>query len=54
MLQGVARHSSTGIMKAHWNYLDYGDMQLGRLKFTGEDLVLIHDGLKRFSPRRVE
>ena len=49
MLQGVARHSSSGIMKAHWNYLDYADMQLGRLKFTGEDITLIRDGLKRFT-----
>jgi hypothetical protein len=54
MLQGVNRHSTTGIMKAHWNYLDYGDMQLGRLKFTGEDLALIRDGLKRLSRRSVE
>jgi hypothetical protein len=49
MLQGVARHSAEGIMKAHWNYLDYADMQLGRLKFTVEDIALIHGGLKRFS-----
>jgi hypothetical protein len=49
MLQGVARHSTAGIMKAHWNYLDYADMELGRLEFTVEDTALIRDGLKRFS-----
>jgi hypothetical protein len=49
MLQGVARHSTAGIMKAHWNYLDYTDIQLGHLDFTAADVALIRDGLKRFS-----
>jgi hypothetical protein len=41
VLQGVARHSATGIMKAHWDHRDYDEMQLGRLAFTEEDLLLM-------------
>lgn len=44
-MQGVARHSESGIMKAHWNYLDLQDMLSDRLAFTTGDVDLIHHGL---------
>ena len=44
-MQGVARHSESGIMKAHWNYLDLQDMFSHRLAFTAGDVDLIHHGL---------
>lgn len=49
MLQGVARHSSVGIMKAHWNHLDFIDIHLRRMDFTKEDIALMRDGMRRFS-----
>ena len=45
ILQGVDRHSETGIMKASWDEGDYFDMGRGRLKFTPSDIDLIHLGL---------
>lgn len=44
-MQGVARHSESGIMKAHWNYLDLQDMLSDRMAFTAGDVDLIHHGL---------
>ena len=46
VLQGVARHSQSGIMKPVWTHRDYGDMQLGQMRFDGEDVQLLHIGLK--------
>ena len=48
VLQGLNRHSASGIMKPHWDFRDYSQMQRGWLKFT-EDIVLIHRGLDRSS-----
>ena len=45
ILQGVDRHSETGIMKAFWDEGDYFDMGRGRLKFTPSDIRLIRLGL---------
>jgi hypothetical protein len=47
ILQGVDQHSAGGIMKARWDARDYAEMQRGRLRFTGEDIALIHRGLDR-------
>ena len=44
VLQGVARHSGVGVMKAKWDYLDHGEMQHNYLKLTGEDICLIRTG----------
>ena len=46
MLQGVERHSTTGVMKQKWNYHDYVEMELRPLRFTDEDVLLIRQGLK--------
>ena len=45
VLQGVARHSDTGVMRAHWNPSDYTDMEQRPLEFAGRDAELIHLGL---------
>jgi hypothetical protein len=46
VLEGIDRHSATGIMKAHWNYNDYLEMRRKPLPFAHEDVNLIYDGLK--------
>jgi hypothetical protein len=45
ILQGLDRHSSTGVMKEKWDYRDYVEMQRRPLSFTNEDLQLIRQGL---------
>lgn len=47
VLQGVVRHSSTGVMKAHWNSTEYSDMEDRPLEFAGDDAELIQLGLRR-------
>jgi len=44
-LQGVSRHSRTGIMKAIWDTRDYIEMKFGTLHFEPFDIELIHAGL---------
>lgn len=45
VLQGLVRHSDSGIMKAHWDRADLGEMFSGNLKFTRYDVSLIHTGM---------
>jgi hypothetical protein len=45
VLQGVVRHSNTGIMKAKWTSQDYAQMYSKPLPFTAEDIDLIQSGL---------
>ena len=45
ILEGVARHSQSGIMKAHWGLEDQYQMRRGRLGFAAEDVGLIYQGL---------
>ncbi len=45
ILQGVNRHSDTGVMKAHWDSADFGDMRIKPLSFTALDVDLIHRGV---------
>jgi hypothetical protein len=45
LIQGVERHSASGLMKKKWSYSDYLDMQRRRLGFDAEDLLLIQRGL---------
>ena len=47
VLQGVARHSEHGIMRAHWTDLDYQWMSIGMLRFTTEDVQLIRRQFRR-------
>lgn len=45
ILQGINRHSSQGIMKAHWDEKDYFHMRSKPLEFAPEDVDLIYRGL---------
>jgi hypothetical protein len=45
LLQGIERHSATGVMKARWTAEDYAAMRTGTLPFTPEDVDLIYRGL---------
>ncbi|MBZ5585547.1 MAG: hypothetical protein LAQ30_25780 [Acidobacteriia bacterium] len=42
VLEGVSRHSDTGVMKAHWTAGDYSEMMRKPLPFTDFDAELIH------------
>jgi hypothetical protein len=44
-LQGLSRHSSSGIMKANWSSRDYSDMRRNSFGFSLEDIDLIQLGL---------
>jgi hypothetical protein len=46
ILQGLTRHSESGIMKAQWDGADYKQMTWKPLQFTDEDVMLIYSGLK--------
>ncbi len=54
MLEGVSRHSASGIMKAHWDSKDRADMRTGHLRFAAEDLDMILAGLTRFGAAESE
>ena len=45
ILEGVARHSETGVMKAHWDREDNRLMVWKPLAFAKEDVELIHVSL---------
>jgi hypothetical protein len=45
MLQGMERHSQSGIMKARWGRPEYLEMQRGFLGFAEEDVESIYHGL---------
>jgi hypothetical protein len=45
VIQGTARHSETGVMKAHWTTADYNRMLARPLPFTDWDIELIQKGL---------
>jgi hypothetical protein len=47
VMQGIDRHSASGILKAEWSHQDWELMRNGRLTFTPEDVELIREGLKR-------
>jgi hypothetical protein len=46
ILQGMVRHSESGVMKQQWAGVDYVEMSGKPLQFTDEDVVLIQLGLK--------
>lgn len=46
ILQGVSRHSDSGVMKAIFTGTDIEDMQTHPLPFTTEDLQLIQQGIE--------
>jgi predicted metalloendopeptidase len=41
VLEGIARHSPEGLMKAHWGLHDYMRMKKQRLCFSTEDVDLM-------------
>jgi hypothetical protein len=45
ILEGVNRHSESGVMKAHWTVRDLSEMTFQPLPFTKMDVELIHNGL---------
>lgn len=53
MLEGIDRHSETGVMKAHWNARDYADMATNPLPFAPVDVTLIQLGLAARARREI-
>jgi hypothetical protein len=49
-LEGVARHSSEGLMKATWGLLDYQKMTRGPLPFAAVDLELLRAHFQKEMP----
>jgi hypothetical protein len=47
VLQGIDRHSDSGVMKAVWTGEDYSQMRVEPLPFAPEDVELVHVGLAR-------
>jgi hypothetical protein len=45
LLQGIGRHSATGVMKEVWTAGDFGGMRLRPLSFTPLDIDLIYSAL---------
>jgi hypothetical protein len=45
ILQGISRHSATGVMKERWTPGDFADMRFRPLPFTPLDIELIYSGL---------
>jgi len=50
ILQGVARHSESGVMKANWTGADYQQMIREPLQFARQDVSLIQHGLRVQGP----
>jgi len=44
-IQGVDRHSESGIMKAHWSDVDFHEMVFHKLAFAPVDVELINQAL---------
>jgi hypothetical protein len=47
ILEGIPRHSGSGLMKARFDWRDMIEMRGGGLKFAPDDEVLLH---RRFAP----
>jgi hypothetical protein len=47
ILQGVARHSESGIMKADFTAADFRQMQVKPLPFTADDIDMIRMGVQK-------
>ena len=54
ILQGVSRHSASGVMKAGFGAADHNKMKRKGLGFTNEDIDLIHIGLDKRQARLAE
>ena len=53
VLQGISRHSESGILKARWSGTDCARMAYFPLMFTREDAILIKSGLEERRSRLV-
>jgi hypothetical protein len=53
ILQGVHRHSESGVMKANWTTDDFNEMAFKRLPFAQTDVDLIQRGLDAREVRMV-
>ena len=53
VLEGVSRHSESGVMKAHWEDRDFDRMLLGPLSFSAEDVEWIRAGAAKRARRGV-
>ena len=51
ILQGIHRHSESGVMKAQWTREDFNEMVFKPLPFTNMDVVLIRNGLDAWERR---
>jgi hypothetical protein len=51
MLEGVADHSETGMMRAKWDAFDLSQMAKAPLQFTPRDVLLIHLGMDKRAER---
>jgi len=47
VLEGVARHSESGLMVGHWTWREVRDMISGKLALSAEDCDLVRSGLAR-------
>jgi hypothetical protein len=47
LVQGISRHSDTGVMKARWAAKDFSEMQFMPLPFAAIDVELIQQGLAK-------
>lgn len=45
IIEGVSRHSDTGLMKPRWSSHDLAEMRYKPLPFTQEDLILLYSAL---------
>jgi len=54
ILQGISRHSASGVMKAHWDGPDYQTMRFKPLTFAPEDIDLIRRGLAAWAARAAQ
>jgi hypothetical protein len=50
-IQGIVRHSESGIMRAHWTSADYAAMEQSPLPFAPTDIQLIQTGLAQRAAR---
>ena len=51
ILQGISRHSASGVMKANWTPYDFACMLVQPLRFEEQDVDLIYAGLARRESR---
>jgi hypothetical protein len=49
VLEGIDRHSNSGVMKAHWDNQELDEMLIRPLSFSMEDVEWIHKGLARWA-----